>query len=131
MSVIPGSHDDLLRAVTLMNVATIGPDGAPQVNPVWFEWDGTHLNFSLTTDRQKYRNVQREPRVAVSIVDPANPHRFLEVRGTVVAVEPDDGNRFIDGLARRYLGVERFPLHEPGDERVVIRIRPDHVSQGR
>jgi PPOX class probable F420-dependent enzyme len=130
MSVIPGSHADLLRAVTLVNVATVGPDGDPQVNPVWFDWDGTHLNISQTTSRQKYRNVQREPRVAVSIIDPVNPHRYLEIRGTVVAIDPDEDGRFVDALARRYLGVERFPMHEPGDERVIIRIRPDRVSQG-
>ncbi len=130
MSVIPGSHADLLEALTLANVATVGPDGEPQVNPVWFEWDGTHINFSQTTGRQKYRNVGREPRVAISIIDPDNQYRYLEVRGTVVAIDPDLENAFVNHLAKRYMDIDVFPLHEPGDERVIIRVRPDSVSQG-
>jgi PPOX class probable F420-dependent enzyme len=129
MSVIPDSHADLLEAVTVANVATIGPDGEPQVNPVWFEWDGTHVLFSQTTGRQKYRNLGREPRIAVSIIDPANPYRYLEVRGTVESIDPDPDYAFIDRQAQRYMGEERYPWHQPGDERVVVRVRPDHTSQ--
>ncbi|MCU0271222.1 MAG: PPOX class F420-dependent oxidoreductase [Acidimicrobiales bacterium] len=126
---IPASHADLLEAVTLAHVATIGPAGEPQVNPVWFEWDGTHLCFSQTTGRQKYRNVGREPRVALSIVDPGNPYRYLEVRGRVVAVDDDPDNAFIDRQAQRYIDQERYPWHQPGDHRVVVRVLPERTSQ--
>jgi PPOX class probable F420-dependent enzyme len=129
MSVIPESHADLLETVTVADVATIGPAGEPQVNPVWFEWDGTHLLFSQTTSRQKYRNLGSEPRVALSIIDPTNPYRYLEVRGTVDAIDPDPDYAFIDRQAHRYMGEERYPWHQPGDERVVVRVRPEHTSQ--
>ena len=127
--VIPAQHADLLESTALAHVATIGPDGEPQNNPVWFDWDGTHLRFSQTTTRQKYKNVQREPRLAVSIVDPANPYRYLEVRGTVERIDPDPDFAFIDAMAKKYLGQDKYPWTQPGDERVVVVIRPEHTTQ--
>ena len=128
-TVIPESHRDLLESVTVAHVATIGPHGEPQVNPVWFEWDGERIRFSQTTARQKYRNIRREPRVALSIVDPANPYRYLEVRGRVVEVTDDEGNAFIDRQAQRYLGEPTYPWHQPGDHRVVVVVEPEHTSR--
>ena len=128
-SVIPQSHADLLESTALAHVATVGPDGEPQNNPVWFGWDGEFVRFSQTTGRQKYRNVQDEPRVALSIVDPQNPYRYLEVRGAVERIDPDPDNAFINSMANKYMGVEVYPWHQPGDERVVLVIRPEHTSQ--
>ena len=125
---IPASHADLLTSKGFAHVATIGPNGEPQNSPVWFDWDGTHLLFSQTTGRQKYRNLQREPRVALSIIDPANPYRYLEVRGTVDSIDDDEGNAFIDSMAKKYLGQDRYPWHQPGDHRVVVKVRPEHTS---
>jgi PPOX class probable F420-dependent enzyme len=116
---------DLLESNALAHVATVGPRGEPQVNPVWFGWDGIHLRFSQTTTRQKYKNVQREPRIALSIVDPANPYRYLEIRGKVVAVELDPEFAFIDSMAKKYLGQDKYPWNQPGDERVVIVVAPE------
>ena len=81
-NIIPDSHVDLLDwdVKALAHVATIGPDGEPQSSPVWFDWDGSHLKFSLTTTRQKYRNLQRDKRVSLSIVDPSNLYRYIEIR---------------------------------------------------
>lgn len=128
MSAVPESHADLLDALTVAHVATIGPDGEPQVNPVWFEWDGTHVCISQTTGRQKYRNLQREPRIALSIVDPENPYRYLEVRGRVAEMEDDSDNAFIDRQAQRYLGEEAYPWHQPGDQRVVVKVLVEHST---
>ena len=128
-SVIPASHVDLLESTALAHVATIGPDGEPQVNPVWFGWDGTHVLFSQTTTRQKVRNLQRDPRIALSIVDPANPYRYLEIRGVVERVDPDPDIAFINSMAKKYLGQDRYPWHRPEDERVVVVVRPEHTSQ--
>ena len=128
-STIPASHADLLASTALAHVATVGPDGEPQNNPVWFGWDGEHLRFSQTTGRQKYRNVQREPRVAISIVDPDNPYRYLEIRGEVDRIEPDPDNAFIDSMAKKYMDEDVYPWHQPGDERVVVVIRPEHTTQ--
>jgi PPOX class probable F420-dependent enzyme len=123
-----GKNADLLESNALAHVATVGPKGEPQVNPVWFGWDGTHLRFSQTTTRQKYKNVQREPRIALSIVDPENPYRYLEIRGRVVAVEPDPNLDFINSMAKKYLGQDKYPWHNPGDERVVIVVEPERTS---
>lgn len=128
MSVIPPSHADLLEAVTVANVATIGSKGEPQVNPVWFEWDGDTVNFSQTTTRQKYKNVQRDPNVSISIVDPANPYRYLEIRGRVQVIEDDPDFAFIDRQAQRYMNVDTYPGTQPGDERVVVKVLPEHTT---
>jgi PPOX class probable F420-dependent enzyme len=129
MTVIPENYKDLLDTNALAHVATIGPNGEPQNNPVWFGWDGTHLRFSQTKGRQKYRNMQREPRVALSIVDPANPYRYLEIRGVVERIDDDSSLDFINSMAKKYIGQDRYPWHQPGDERVVIVVRPEHTSQ--
>jgi PPOX class probable F420-dependent enzyme len=120
---------DLLESTALAHVAAVGPGGEPQVNPVWFGWDGANLRFSQTTGRQKYRNLAREPRIALSIVDPSNPYRYLEIRGRVVTVEPDPELDFINSMAKKYLGQDRYPWHQPNDERVVIVVTPEHTTQ--
>ncbi len=124
ISVIPDQALDLLESKALAHVATIGLSGEPQVNPVWFDWDGEYLRFSQTETRQKKRNLERDPRVALSIVDPENPYRYLEIRGRLTAIEPDPDNAFIDAMANKYLGVEAYPWHNPGDVRVVMVIEP-------
>lgn len=125
---IPDSYKDLLHTTALLHVATIGPKGEPQNNPVWFDWDGQHILFSQTKTRQKYRNVQRDPRVALSIVDPQNPYRYLEIRGKVVRIDEDPDKAFINKLAKKYLGVDEYPYNQPGDERVIVVVEPEHVT---
>ena len=107
---IPESYTDLLDSTALAHVATIGPKGEPQVTPVWFGWDGTHLRFSQTTNRQKYRNLMRNPDIALSIVDPTNPYRYLEVRGRVVSIDDDPNNAFIDSMAKKIHGCRQISL---------------------
>jgi len=130
VTVIPEKFEDLLEWVTkaYAHVATIGPRGEPQNNPVWFDWDGSTIRFSQTTTRQKLKNVGREPRVALSILDPENPGRYLEVRGKVIEVQPDPDKAFIDRMAQKYLGQERYLWDGPGDERVVVVVQPEHTS---
>ena len=126
---IPEGYRDLLESTALVHVATVGPNGEPQNNPVWFGWDGEHLKFSQTKGRQKYRNVRREPRVALSIVDPENPYRYLEIRGEVDRIEEDPENEFINAMAKKYMGVDVYPNHQPGDERVVVYVKPLRTTQ--
>ncbi len=126
---IPEGYRDLLESTALVHVATIGPKGEPQNNPVWFDWGGEYVKFSQTKARQKYRNVNREPRLAFSLVDPENPYRYLEVRGEVDHIEEDPENDFINAMAKKYMGVDEYPLHQPGDERVVVYVRPRHTTQ--
>lgn len=129
MSVIPESHADLLEKKVFWHVATKGPDGSVNSQPVWAGWDGTHFLFSLTTGRQKYRNLQADPVVAVSGTDPENPYRYLELRGRVVRIDPDPDLAFIDSMAQKYMGAEKYPWHQPGDERVVVVVEPTHATQ--
>lgn len=126
---IPQGYEDLLDSTALAHVATIGPDGEPQSNPVWFDWDGEHIKFSQTKTRQKYKNVDREPRIALSIVDPENPYRYLELRGQVTKIEEDPNLDFINSMAKKYLDMDEYPYHQPGDERVVVFIDPEHTTQ--
>jgi PPOX class probable F420-dependent enzyme len=126
--VVPATHRDLLEKPVIAHLATARPDGALQSNPVWFEWDGEHIKISQTKARQKMRNVESDPHVALSVTDPDNPYRYLEVRGGVDRIEDDRGNEFIDGLSERYMGQRPYPNHQPGDERVIVYIRPDDTS---
>ncbi len=126
---VPASHIDILSTKALANVATIGPDGAPQNNPVWFDWDGTHVLFSQTTGRQKYRNVQANPLVALSIVDVENPYRYLEIRGSVDEIIDDENNAFIDSMANKYIDQPQYPWHQPGDHRVIVKVSPLSTTQ--
>ena len=126
---IPEGYRDLLESTALVHVATLGPDGEPQNNPVWFDWDGEHIKFSQTKTRQKYKNVGRDPRIAFSIVDPENPYRYLEVRGEVSKIEEDPDLAFINSMAKKYLGQDEYPFHQPGDERVVVFVEPEHTTQ--
>lgn len=127
---IPDSHADLVAWDTrsFAHVATVGPDGEPHSSPVWFEWDGDHIKFSLTTGRQKYRNLQRDKRVSLSILDPHDPYRYVEVRGELDQIESDPEIAFISRMAKKYKGLDVYPWHRPGDERVVMKVRPIHVS---
>ncbi|MFI6604323.1 PPOX class F420-dependent oxidoreductase [Nonomuraea sp. NPDC050536] len=120
---IPESHEDLLTRPLFVHLATIGPQGVPHVQPVWQIWDGEVLRFTTTTDRQKCRNVTADPHVSISVNDPDQPYRYLEIRGLVEAIEPDTEGTFFDVLARRY----DLPYDPPvGDKerRVVIVVRP-------
>ena len=126
---IPETHRDILdNPKSFAHWATIGPDGAPQVNPVWFDFDGEQLAISQTKTRQKYRNVQKDARVAISIIDPENPYRYVEVRGEVVDIADDPDNAFINKMAKKYIGKDVYPWHQPGDERVVVRIQPKRAT---
>ncbi|MGW2154785.1 PPOX class F420-dependent oxidoreductase [Nonomuraea sp. NPDC001699] len=127
MSVIPESHLDLLTRPLYAHLATLMPDGTPQVTPVWTVWDGEFLRFTTTNDRQKGRNAAARPYVAISVNDPDRPYRYLEVRGTVERVESDPQGDFFDVLARRYgLDYER-PVGD-AERRVVIVVRPTRCT---
>jgi hypothetical protein len=128
MSVVPKEREDILTKVSFGHVATIGPNGEPQVNPVWFEWDGEFIKFSQTTTRQKYRNVRRDPRIAISVQDPDDPYRYVEIRGRVERIEDDPDKAFINKMAKKYLGLDEYPWSQQGEQRVVVYVRPEHAT---
>jgi PPOX class probable F420-dependent enzyme len=128
---IPEQHQNILESKGFAHVATIGPHGEPQSTPVWFDWDGQYIRFSQTKTRQKYRNLRRDPHIALSITDPNNPYHYLEVRGKVARIEEDPNKKFIDSMAKKYMGEDKYPWSQPGEERVVVYVQPEHItSQG-
>lgn len=128
-SVIPAGFEDLLASTALAHIATIGPKGEPQSSPVWFHWDGTHLRFGQHEGHQKLKNLRRDGRVAVSIVDPANPFRYLEIRGQVASIEPDPDKAFIRLVSVKYLGNESFA--DAPSTYATLSITPTHTTTMR
>ena len=121
---IPVEYRDLLTKKTFAHLATVMPDGSPQVTPVWFDEEGHHLRVNSAVGRLKDRNIRRDPRVSLSILDPDNPYRYLEVRGRVVEITETGAVSHIDALAKKYMGVDTYPFHQPGVRRVVYKIEP-------
>jgi PPOX class probable F420-dependent enzyme len=118
----PASHADLLDKPVFAHLATVRPDGSPQSSVMWFAWDGERIRMTHTKTRQKFRNLAAEPRVALSIVDPEDGYRFLEVRGEVESVEDDDAEAsFYKSLQQRY-GMD-YPIPD-APVRVIFTIRP-------
>jgi PPOX class probable F420-dependent enzyme len=112
----------------LAHVASIGPDGEPNVTPVWVELDGEDILINTALGRAKARNLASDPRVAVSLSDPDDPQSAIAVRGTVVGFTTDGADDVIDRLAKKYLGVDSYPYRREGQIRVNVRIRPDRIA---
>ncbi|MEU5847316.1 PPOX class F420-dependent oxidoreductase [Saccharopolyspora shandongensis] len=129
MSAIPQDREEILNKRAFGHVATIGPHGEPQSSPVWIDWDGRYLKFSQTKTRQKYRNLNREPRIAISVHDPDQPYRYVEVRGKVAKIEDDRDRAFINKMAKKYLDEDEYPWPQPGEERVVVYVEPEHSTK--
>ncbi|CCH77034.1 Pyridoxamine 5'-phosphate oxidase-related protein FMN-binding [Nostocoides japonicum T1-X7] len=121
-STLPASHRDLLERPTFAHLATVRPDGSPQSSVMWFGWDGERARFTLTRTRQKFANLEHEPRVAFSVHEPGNPYRTLEVRGVVESVADDTADAaFYRALQERYDNV--YDITD-ADVRIVVTIRP-------
>ena len=120
---LPESHADLLERPTFAHLATVRPDGSPQSSVMWFDWDGSVLRMTHTKTRQKFKNLQQQPHVAISIADPDDQYRFLEVRGVVESIVDDDESAsFYKGLQRRY--GQDYEVKD-ADVRVIVTIRPE------
>lgn len=125
---IPASHRDLLEKPNFGHLATLMPDGSPQVTPVWVDIEGDTILFNTAEGRVKTRNLDRDGRVAISVADQHNPYRYIQVRGRVVSRTHDGADAHIDRLAKKYLGQDRYPFRQPGEQRVIFRIQPEHVQ---
>jgi PPOX class probable F420-dependent enzyme len=125
---IPEKYEDLLnKKVAFASLATIMPNGQPQVTPVWFDYDGKNLIFNSARGRQKDLNVRRDPRVAMTIIDPENPYRYLEVRGRVTDITQEGADNQINKLAKKYLGKDVYPFGQPGEVRVTYIVKPEKI----
>jgi len=126
--VIPEKYLDLFEKQAFGNLGTLMKDGSPQVTPVWVDFDGKHVRFNSAKGRVKDKNVRRDPRVSVSLQDPANPYRYLEIRGRVVEITEKSADDHINKLSQKYLGKPVYPYRQPGEVRVTYKIEPQKVS---
>ncbi len=125
---VPEAYLDLFEKRVFANLATLMPDGGPQVTPTWCDFQENHVLINSARGRQKDYNMRRDSRVAISILDPENPYRYLEVRGTVVEITEQGAREHIDKMSKKYLGVDQYPYAQPGEVRVLYKIRPEHFS---
>jgi PPOX class probable F420-dependent enzyme len=121
---VPDRYHAVLESKALGHLATIGPDGRPQVNPVWFIWDGTHVLLSVKADTRKLQNLRANPAVAMSVADLAKPTRYVEIRGEVVDLELFDTLSWVNQLSRKYTGAD-FSGGSDGEHRYKVTIRVD------
>ncbi len=126
---IPKSHSDLLRDEmrALAVVATTMPDGSPQATPVWFDMEGDSLCFNTARGRVKERNLSARPEVAIVIVDPRDPYRYLQIRGSVREITGEEARIHIDRLASKYMGTPKYENYR-GEERVKYCVEIESVS---
>jgi PPOX class probable F420-dependent enzyme len=128
MAGIPEDANHLFENKDFAHVATVNADGSPQVSPVWIGRDGDLVTFNTAEGRVKTDNLHRDERVAISIHAQDNPYENLIIQGTVVEMTEDGADDDIDALAKRYLDADSYPYRQPGEERVIVKIRPDKVN---
>jgi PPOX class probable F420-dependent enzyme len=128
MPAFPDSFKDLLQKKAFAVLATVSADGAPQVTPVWFDFDGTHVRFNTARGRVKEKNLAQNPKVALAIMDPDNPYRYVQVRGRIAEVTEAGADAHIDALSKKYTGQDRYGNRKPGEVRVIYKILPERVQ---
>ena len=130
MATIPEQYLDLMSYETkaFANLATVQPDGTPQVTPVWFDWTCGKLRINTAKGRIKDKNMKSNAHVAISISDPANPYRHLSFRGKIVKSTEEGADAHIDSLAKKYMGKDSYPFRKAGEVRVIYEIEPVSVA---
>ena len=127
-TVIPQEFVDLFDKKAFGHLATLMPNGQPQVTPVWCDYDGSAVLVNSAKGRQKDKNMRRDPRVTVTISDPDNPYRYLEVRGRVTEVTEDGAEAHIDRMAKKYMGVDEYPYRTADEVRVLYKVEPEKCT---
>jgi PPOX class probable F420-dependent enzyme len=126
---IPDKYLDLLqKKKAFATLATAMPDGSPQVTPVWFDYSGGRVRVNTAKGRVKARNLKKGAPVALAIIDPDNPYRYIQIRGRVERVTEQGADQHIDSLARKYLGKDKYPNAAPGEVRLMCEIEPTSAS---
>ena len=125
---IPEKYRDLFEKPAFGHLATLNPDGSPQVTPVWLDVEDGLILVNSAKGRKKDRNLRRDPRVSLSVTDPENPYRYLEIRGRVVEITEKGADEHINKQAKKYLGVDKYPYRQPGEVRVLYKIQPEHFT---
>ena len=128
MAAIPEQYKDLLQKKAFANLGTLMKDGSPQVTPIWFGYDGTNILINSAKGRLKDKNMRNRPQVALSIVDPENPYRYMQIRGKVIEVTENSADAHIDSLAKKYLDQDTYPFRQPGEVRVIYKVEVERVQ---
>jgi len=130
MKNIPETHIDLLKdeKKAFVYLATLMIDGSPQVTPVWFNTDATHILINTAIGRIKDINMRVRPKVALCIADPGNAYRYIQIRGRVVEFTTDGADEHIDKLTIKYRGLKKYPNRAPGEKRIIYKILPEKVD---
>lgn len=129
MVTVPTGFLDLLeQKKAFAMLATTMPDGSPQVTPVWFDYADGHLRINSAKGRVKVRNMTERRSVAVAIVDPDNPYRYMQIRGHITKIEETGADAHIDSLTRKYLGKDKYPYAKPGETRIMFEIEPTAIQ---
>ena len=122
--------DSVIQLLTGKNfafVATLMKDGSPQITPTWIDYDGKTILINTAEGRTKQKNVSRDQRVAISIVDQNNPYNMVTIRGKVIEQTSKGADEHIDKLAKRYLDVDKYPFRSPTEKRIILKVRPEKV----
>lgn len=118
----------MLEGKNFAFLATVSSDGSPRVTPMWVDTDGEHVLMNTSIGRLKERNIRKDPRVAVSLVDSSNPYSFITLEGRVVEkITGQTAEDHIDKLSKKYLNVDKYPYRQSNEKRVILKIRPSHV----
>jgi len=117
----------LLEARNFAHVGTIKQDGSPSVVPVWCHTDGEHVIVNSAEGRAWPTHLERDPRTTVTVMNLENPYEYAQITGHVAERTQEGANDVIDSLAKKYMGLDEYPLHQPGETRVTIKIAPEKV----
>jgi PPOX class probable F420-dependent enzyme len=120
----------LIARPVLASLATLNPDGSPQITPLWVDLDGDDVVFNTAQGRKKARNLERDARVAVTVIDPDDQYNVVAFQGTVTDVTTDGADAHIDALAKKYLGVDSYPMRTDDEVRIRVTVRTDHIVMG-
>jgi len=124
---IEGRSEELLQGKNFCHVATLRPDGSVHGVPVWVDVQDGRPVLNTAEGRAWPRNLERDPRVTLTVQNMENPYEYLTIRGRAEEPSTEGADAHIDALAKKYMGVEEYPMRQPGEQRVIIRVEPDHV----
>ena len=119
--------ENLFEGKNLVFIATINPDGSPQLTPVWGNYSGDHILINTAEGRVKHKNVKKDPRVAISVVDNDNPLNMTTIRGKVVEIIPDYDYLHINKLTKQYMGITEYPFKRKNEKRIIFKIEPEKI----
>ncbi len=119
----------LLEGKNFAFFSTLMKDGSPQITPVWIDWDKNTNTILINTakGRLKQENISRDPRVAVSVADSNNPYEMVTIRGKVIEQNTDGAIEHADKLAKKYMGIDKYPYHSPSEKRIILKIKPEKI----